>query len=73
MAGNEKAATAGDRHGSNGIEAGTSYCPRPRRRRQREKLLDNLLAHDSVTTHEARDYLGMMSPVDGAGEAALKT
>ena len=63
MAGkNAEAATAGDRHGSKGLEAGESYCPPARRRRQRDRLLEHLRERGNISTVEARDWLRMMSP-----------
>lgn len=62
MTGKRKAAAAGVRHGSKGIEGGESYCPPSRRQTQREKLLAYLRQHGSVTTADARRWLNIMSP-----------
>ncbi|WP_295538260.1 helix-turn-helix domain-containing protein [uncultured Thiohalocapsa sp.] len=68
MTGKREAAAAGTAHGSEGIEAGTAYCPTETRATQRQILLDHLRRHGSISTIEARLQHHIMSPASRVKE-----
>ena len=60
MADKTKAAALAGAHGH--AEVGVEYCPAETRATQRQRLLEHLQQHGSITTDEARRWLGIMHP-----------